>query len=96
MVKVNVKIDSTIDNAWLRDSIDNAFWEAFLALSRALDIGASLQTCRWSWVPRSGNEAADFVASHQVSEMRNSVWVDQPPFLFVRILNKDRLPCTPT
>lgn len=79
----------------LRDSIDNAFWEAFPALSLTLDIGASLQTSNWSWVPRSRNKAVDFVASYQFMKMCDSIWVDRPPSSFVRILNKDGLSCPP-
>lgn len=77
----------------LKESINKATWEAFPVLTCVLDIGASLHTCRWSWIPRSGNEAADFVASHQVTEMRDYVWASRPPSSFVRILNKDGLPC---
>ncbi|RXI07352.1 hypothetical protein DVH24_026488, partial [Malus domestica] len=96
MREVIVEFDFLPVITWLNESINKATWEAFPMLTRAFDIGASLHTCKWSWIPRSGNEAAYFVMSHQVLEMRNYVWASRSPYSFVRILNKDILPCPPS
>ncbi|KAM1772030.1 hypothetical protein ACFX11_046776 [Malus domestica] len=42
-----------------------------------------------SWIPRSANMAADFVARFISSEMCGFSWVDRPPSSLVGILNKD-------
>ncbi|KAM1068266.1 hypothetical protein ACFX2A_000247 [Malus domestica] len=68
-------------------------WEVLLILSRVLESRSSFRACTWSWVPRSANAATDFVASHLVARMCNSLWVAKPPSSLVRILNKDGLPC---
>lgn len=94
--QVVMESDSLSIITWLRGSLSNATWEAFPVLTRVLDIAALMHSCIWSWIPRLGNEAADFVASHQVPKMRDLVWVNRPPSSFVRILNKDGLPCSPT
>ncbi|CAN6704019.1 unnamed protein product [Malus baccata var. baccata] len=56
---------------------------------------SSFQFCRWSWVPRSANSSADFLASVGCPEMCDRVWVDRPPSSLVHVLNKDGLPCPP-
>lgn len=80
LTQVNVDSDSKLVITWLKESIDKASWKAFPVLTQVLDIDGSQDR---------GNEVADFVASHQVPEMRNSVWVIRLPSSFVRILNKD-------
>ncbi|KAM1405480.1 hypothetical protein ACFX2F_000310 [Malus domestica] len=68
-------------------------WEVLLILSRVLESRSSFRVCTWSWVPRSANAATDFVATHLVARMCNSLWVAKPSSSLVRILNKDGLPC---
>ncbi|KAM0986200.1 hypothetical protein ACFX13_013659 [Malus domestica] len=55
----------------------------------------SKQICKWSWVPRSTNEVANFVATYVGTEMTEECRIDKPPSSLVRILNKDGLPCPP-
>ncbi|KAM1745366.1 hypothetical protein ACFX11_012123 [Malus domestica] len=74
LTQVVMESDSLSIITWLKESISKATWEAFHVLTRVLDIGASMHTCRWSWIPRSRNDAADSIASHQVPKMRDSVW----------------------
>ncbi|RXI10042.1 hypothetical protein DVH24_028474 [Malus domestica] len=47
------------------------------------------QSCRWSWVPRSVNLAANRLASRSNTEMCGSTWISRPPSSLVHILNKD-------
>ncbi|KAM1026355.1 hypothetical protein ACFX2C_039377 [Malus domestica] len=70
-------------------------WEAFPTLAKFLRLGNSFQGCRWSWVPRSANLAADRLASRSNTEMCNVTWVNRPPSSLVFVLNKDGLPCPP-
>ncbi|CAN6675727.1 unnamed protein product [Malus baccata var. baccata] len=63
-----------------------------MGLHRIIDI---FQSCRWSWVPRSANLAADRLASRSNTEMCVSTWISRPPSSLVHILNKDDLPCPP-
>ncbi|KAM1366620.1 hypothetical protein ACFX2H_000165 [Malus domestica] len=55
----------------------------------------SKQICKWSWVPRSANEAANFVATYVGTKMSEECRIDRPPSSLVRILNKDGLRCPP-
>lgn len=61
-------------------------WEIFPILSRIHMVGKTFQACSWSWVPRSANAAADFVASNHTLEMCNFGWVDRPLSSLVKIL----------
>ncbi|KAM2124648.1 hypothetical protein ACFX1Q_015215 [Malus domestica] len=74
-------------------SIYNGRWETFPVLWKAMQLKASFQQCRWSWVPRSANMVADKLASVKNSEMSNYTWVERPPSSIVHILIKDGLPC---
>lgn len=79
----------------LNGSTDQGNWEFFPTLWEVSREGEDFSSCVWSWVPRSVNGVADYVASHAGAEMCNLVWV-RLPFLFVRVMNKDGLPCPPT
>ncbi|KAM1797821.1 hypothetical protein EV1_031634 [Malus domestica] len=56
----------------------------------------SRQICKWSWVPRSANEASNFIATYVGTEMSEECRMDRPPSSLVRILNKDGSPCPPS
>ncbi|KAM2481185.1 hypothetical protein PS1_004716 [Malus domestica] len=71
--------------------VDN--WEASPTLEIIRLLGSSFQSCRWSWVSRSANEAAHVLALHNSSEMSDSVWVVRPPSSLVFVLNNDGLSC---
>ncbi|KAM2750524.1 hypothetical protein EV2_029295 [Malus domestica] len=71
----------------------NGNWEAFPILANAWDLGETFQNCRWSWVPRSANMAADSLASFCNLEMCNVVWVNRPPSSLIFVLNNDGIPC---
>ncbi|RXH92234.1 hypothetical protein DVH24_033130 [Malus domestica] len=58
-------------------------------------VSEAFQFCRWSWVPRTANGAADFLALRGFQEMGSRVWIDRPPSSLVLVLNKDGLPCPP-
>ncbi|CAN6550422.1 unnamed protein product [Malus baccata var. baccata] len=68
---------------------------SYLVLTRVKLVSEAFQFCRWSWVSRTANGAADFLASRGFPEMGSRVWVDRPPSSLVFVLNKDGLPCPP-
>ncbi|CAN6681158.1 unnamed protein product [Malus baccata var. baccata] len=75
-------------------------WEAFPILARAKRLGSAFQNCRWSWVPRSANLAANVLASADITEMCDFVWVDKPPSSLVHAssvnqVTKEGLPQLP-
>ncbi|KAM2620934.1 hypothetical protein TB2_025760 [Malus domestica] len=43
-------------------------WDAFPLLAKCTSLGKAFQDCRWSWVPRSANKAADSLASRHCRE----------------------------
>nr|XP_028964583.1 uncharacterized protein LOC114827108 [Malus domestica] len=90
---VIIESDSLQAISYLNGSLENGSWEAFPILARAQRLGSAFQNCRWSWVPRSANLAADVLASADVTEMCDFVWVDKPPSSLVHVLSNDGLPC---
>ncbi|KAM2016447.1 hypothetical protein ACFX16_046859 [Malus domestica] len=62
--------------------------EAIAVLEGCL-LAKNLHVQEVSWIPRSANMAADFVARFISSEMCGFSWVDRPPSSLVGILNKD-------
>ncbi|CAN6715757.1 unnamed protein product [Malus baccata var. baccata] len=60
---VIIESDSLQAISCLNGSLENGSWEAFPILARAQRLGSAFQNCRWSWVPRSTNMAADVLAS---------------------------------
>lgn len=87
-----VELNSNEVITWLNECIEHGLWELFPILSKE---GKVFSSCDWVWVPRSANGAANYVASHAGAEMCDFVWVRRSSSLFVRILNKDGLPCPP-
>ncbi|XP_070664898.1 uncharacterized protein [Malus domestica] len=90
---VIIESDSLQAISYLNGSLENGSWEAFPILARAQRLGSAFQNCRWSWVPRSANLAADVLASAGLTEMCDFVWVDRPPSSLVHVLCNDGLPC---
>ncbi|CAN6563499.1 unnamed protein product [Malus baccata var. baccata] len=88
-----IESDSLQAISCLNGSLENGSWEAFPILARAVRLGSAFQNCRWSWVPRSANMAADALASAGFTEMCDFVWVDRPPSSLVHVLCNDGLPC---
>ncbi|XP_070679335.1 uncharacterized protein [Malus domestica] len=88
-----IESDSLEAISCLRGSLDNGSWEAYPFLARALRLSESFQNCRWSWVPRSANMAADALVSAGFMEICDVVWVDKPPSSLVYVLCNDGLPC---
>ena len=72
---------SSLDGSLLSGS-----WEVFPLLARVKRLSGSFQNCRWSWVPRSANGAADALASAGITEMCDIVWVNRPPSSLVHVL----------
>nr|XP_017184705.1 uncharacterized protein LOC108172102 [Malus domestica] len=70
---VIVESDSKELISSLSSSLDNGRWEAFPTLANVLRLQESFQGCRWSWVPRSANLAADRLASHSNTDMCNVI-----------------------
>ncbi|KAM2045508.1 hypothetical protein ACFX1Q_010495 [Malus domestica] len=95
LARVVIESDSQYVISCLNNGSMSCVWEIFPILSRTCTMGKTFQSCSWSWVPRSANVAADFVASNFTPEMRDFAWVERPPSSLVRILNKDGLPCPP-
>ncbi|CAN6553756.1 unnamed protein product [Malus baccata var. baccata] len=92
---VIVESDSRESIDWLSGDVVVGSWKAFPVLTRVKVESDAFQFCRWSWVPRSANGAADFLASRSFPEMGSRVWVLKPPSSLVFVLNKDGLPCPP-
>lgn len=92
---VIVESDSRESIDWLSGVGDKGSWEAYPVLSRVKLVSAAFQFCRWSWVSRSANGAADYLASRDFPEVGSRVWIDRPPSSLVFVLNKDGLPCPP-
>ncbi|CAN6725654.1 unnamed protein product [Malus baccata var. baccata] len=90
-----VESDSKDSISALTASLETGSWEAFPTLAIAKRLGESFQDCRWTWVPRSPNHAADLLASRTCTEMCNLCWVNRPPSSLVHVLYKDGLPCPP-
>ncbi|KAM1833609.1 hypothetical protein ACFX13_023409 [Malus domestica] len=88
-----VESDSKDSISALTASLETGRWEAFPTLAIAKRLGESFQDCRWTWVPRSANQAADLLASRTCTEMCNLCWVNRPPSSLVHVLDKDGLPC---
>ncbi|KAM1574196.1 hypothetical protein TB2_043974 [Malus domestica] len=88
-----VESDSKDSISALTTTLEMGRWEAFLTLAVAKRLGGSFQDCRWTWVPRSANQAADLLASRTCTEMCNFCWVNRPPSSLVHVLDKDGLPC---
>ncbi|KAM1552765.1 hypothetical protein ACFX1Z_005725 [Malus domestica] len=88
-----VESDSKDSISALTASLETGRWEAFPTLAVAKRLGKSFQDCRWTWVPRSANQAGDLLASRTCTEMCNFCWVNRPPSSLVHVLDKDGLPC---
>ncbi|KAM1028932.1 hypothetical protein EV1_041112 [Malus domestica] len=91
--KVIVESDSQDSISSLSVSLRMGNWEAFPSLVKAKGLGESFQDCRWSWIPRSANTAADSLASHRCVEMCDVSWVNRPASSLVFVLHCDGLPC---
>ncbi|XP_050136220.1 uncharacterized protein LOC126611961 [Malus sylvestris] len=91
--EVILESDSSEAISCLSNSIENGSWEAVPTLTRVKLLGEAFQNCRWSWVPRSANMAADALTSRDCAELCDVVWVDRPPSSLVFVLNNDGLPC---
>ncbi|CAN6699322.1 unnamed protein product [Malus baccata var. baccata] len=76
---VILESDSRESIDWLSGAVDVGSWEAFPVLTRVKVVSEAFQFCRWSWVPRSANGAADILASRGFPEMGSRVWVNRPP-----------------
>ncbi|KAM1035501.1 hypothetical protein ACFX2I_038642 [Malus domestica] len=90
---VIVESDSQESISCIRDLDTMGSWEAFPILARCKRLGESFNDCRWSWVPRSANMAADLLALRQSREVCDNIWVNRPPSSFVHVLCNDGLPC---
>lgn len=95
LCKVIFESDSQDTISSLSHLLDSGSWEAFPTLTLVKRFEKSFQVYHWSWVPKSANLAADFLASHHNTEMCNQIWVSCPPSSLVHVLDKDGLPCSP-
>lgn len=93
--QIVVQSDSKENISCLLNDISSGSWEVFSTLTRILRLRDVFQTCRWSWVPRSTNMAANRLASRSNMKICGSSWVNQPPSSLMHVLNKDDLPCPP-
>ncbi|XP_028957602.2 uncharacterized protein [Malus domestica] len=91
-----VEFDSRQVISALNEGKENCSWENFPNDMRIVDVEKSFQICKWSWVPRSANEASNFIATYVGTEMSEECRMDRPPSSLVRILNKDGSPCPPS
>ncbi|XP_050144110.1 uncharacterized protein LOC126619739, partial [Malus sylvestris] len=67
--EVILESDSSKAISCLSNSIENGSWEAIPTLARVKLFGETFQNCRWSWVPRSANSAADALTSCGCAEL---------------------------
>ncbi|CAN6577621.1 unnamed protein product [Malus baccata var. baccata] len=88
-----VESDSSDSISCLKNSARNGSWDAFPFIAKCSNLGGSFQECRWSWVPRSANSAADLLASRRCKEVCDLIWVNRPPSSLVHVLCNDGLPC---
>ncbi|BFG21271.1 hypothetical protein CerSpe_075460 [Prunus speciosa] len=79
----------------LNGDIARGAWAIYPILNRIREQQTLFHSCRWSWISRVANEAADLVASLAMARMSNEVWVHRPPSSLTHVLNKDGLPCPP-
>ncbi|RXH72877.1 hypothetical protein DVH24_012561 [Malus domestica] len=92
---VIIESDSLESISCLKDMARNGSWDAFPILVKCFSLGKDFPNCRWSWVPRSANSAADYLASSKCREACDQIWVDRPPSSLVHVLFNDGLPCPP-
>ena len=90
-----IESDSADSINFLQDVAKLGSWEAFPTLVKCSRLGKSFHQCRWSWVPRLANSAADLLASRNCREACDVVWVDRPPSSLVNVLCNDGLPGPP-
>ncbi|XP_028954974.1 uncharacterized protein [Malus domestica] len=88
-----IESDSLDSVSCLQDLNSMGSWDAFPLLAKCTSLGKAFQDCRWSWVPRSANKAADSLVSWQSREVCDFVWVNRPPSSLVHVLCNDGLPC---
>ncbi|CAN6682317.1 unnamed protein product [Malus baccata var. baccata] len=91
--KVVLESDSSEAISCLLNSMENGSWEAFPNLGRVKLLGETFQNCRWSWVPRSANMAADALKSCDSAELCDVVSVDRLSSSLVFVLINDGIPC---
>lgn len=91
--QVIFEFDSNDTISFLPHSSDAGIWEAFPTLSWVKQYGQAFHDCRWFWIPRSANHAADFLASRRIMKICNCVWVLIPPSLLVHVLSRNGLLC---
>ncbi|CAN6555410.1 unnamed protein product [Malus baccata var. baccata] len=63
-----IESDSLDSVSCLQDLNSMGSWDAFPFLAKCTSMEKAFQDCRWSWVPRSANKAADSLASRQCRE----------------------------
>ncbi|CAN6554430.1 unnamed protein product [Malus baccata var. baccata] len=88
-----IESDSLDSVSCLQDLNSMGSWDAFPLLAKCSSLGKAFHDCRWSWVPRSANKAADSLASRHCREVCDFVWVDRPPSSLVHVMCNDGLPC---
>ena len=90
-----IESDSLESISCLKDTTLRGSWDAFPILQKCYRMGQVFLDCRWSWVPRLANSAANLLASRCCREVCDQVWVDRPPSSLVHVLCNDGLPCPP-
>nr|XP_017188741.2 uncharacterized protein LOC108173698 [Malus domestica] len=93
--KIILETDSLESISCLRDMAKKGSWDAFPSLLDCVRLGKEFLDCRWSWVPRPANSAADHLASRSSREVCDHVWVNRPPSSLVHVLCNNGLPCPP-
>lgn len=86
---VIIESDSSESISCLRDRAKMGSWEAFPILVKCYRMGVAFQDCRWSWVSRLANSAADHLESRRCREVCDVIWVDKPPSSLVHVLCND-------
>ncbi|CAN6709954.1 unnamed protein product [Malus baccata var. baccata] len=93
--RISIESDSLESISCLRDMAKKGSWDAFPVLLKCVRLGKEFLDCRWSWVLRPANSAADLLASRSSREVCDHVWVDRPPSSLIHVLCNDGLPCPP-
>ena len=74
---------------------DTRSWRTAQIVDDIKEYSQYFTNIKFGFVKRSANAAAHWVAQKTIKRMCPIGWVDQPPSLFVFVLNNDGLPAPP-
>ncbi|OMO92697.1 hypothetical protein COLO4_17377 [Corchorus olitorius] len=93
--RVIVEMDSAETYSDITRKSDRFNWKQATVYEEIKRIKCQLTQCKFSWVKRKANEAANWVAKQLNKGMELGNYTEHPSSFFVFILNKNGLPCPP-